>query len=369
MKLLVFNLALDEEDPVLGFTAGWVRALARECAEVHVVTGRRGKAVLPANVRVWSLGGETRLHRGRKIIRLYRILGEMLSQQRYDACLAHMTPGAITLAWPLLKAAGIPMTLWFAHKSRSMQVRIAGRLVDRVITPSAESWRVAAVTPAIVGHGIDTELFAPRARVADPAGLRIVTTGRVAPIKQLEKLIDALVETSTYRRNAHWHFTIVGSTYPSDQAYHEMLRRRIEQAQLIGRVSFAGHLPYARMAEEYQSADFFLSASDTGSVDKAVLEAMACGIPAITCNESFRHILGPVAPHLFVPEKTGTALSAAIIRLIDMNARERIDLGQRLRDVVVHHHDLANLVRRLCHGGLLQNPSISVEPAPSLPPT
>ena len=43
--------------------------------------------------------------------------------------------------------------------------------------------------------------------------------------------------------------------------------------------------------EFYQSGDLFVNLSDTGSLDKAVLEAMACGLKILTSNEAFKSVL------------------------------------------------------------------------------
>ena len=56
MRLLVFNLATDVDDPILGFTTHWIRALARRVEAVQVITMRAGRLDLPNNVRVDSVG-------------------------------------------------------------------------------------------------------------------------------------------------------------------------------------------------------------------------------------------------------------------------------------------------------------------------
>jgi hypothetical protein len=43
-RLLLFNLATDDQDPLLAFTVDWVRALAERVPYVEVVTMRSGTA-------------------------------------------------------------------------------------------------------------------------------------------------------------------------------------------------------------------------------------------------------------------------------------------------------------------------------------
>ena len=58
MRLLLFNLATDADDPVLGFSTRWIRALAKHLEFINVITMRAGRIEVPANVRVHSVGKE-----------------------------------------------------------------------------------------------------------------------------------------------------------------------------------------------------------------------------------------------------------------------------------------------------------------------
>ncbi|MBL8145083.1 MAG: hypothetical protein JNL34_01745, partial [Anaerolineae bacterium] len=57
-RLLVFNLATDADDPVLGFTTVWVNRLAAHYEAVDVITMRVGRLDVAGNVHVWSVGKE-----------------------------------------------------------------------------------------------------------------------------------------------------------------------------------------------------------------------------------------------------------------------------------------------------------------------
>src|SRR4030095_1201145 len=43
MRLLLFNLATDVDDPALGFTACWIAALAKRVERIYVITMRLGQ--------------------------------------------------------------------------------------------------------------------------------------------------------------------------------------------------------------------------------------------------------------------------------------------------------------------------------------
>ena len=89
--MLLFNLATDDQDPILRFTVDWVRALAARIPNVDVVTMRSGTADLPENVRVYSVGKERGWDGGAcRLAEFYRRMALLLHEHSYDACFAHM---------------------------------------------------------------------------------------------------------------------------------------------------------------------------------------------------------------------------------------------------------------------------------------
>jgi L-malate glycosyltransferase len=68
-----------------------------------------------------------------------------------------------------------------------------------------------------------------------------------------------------------------GSLGPSIQA-------RLAAAQLLDRVHFAGQVGYDELPRYYRAADLYLSASHSDGSSVSLLEAMACGLPAIASD-------------------------------------------------------------------------------------
>jgi hypothetical protein len=58
MRVLYFSLAVDADDPILGFTGRWIRELAGRVEFVHVITMSAGRVEVPGNVRIYSVGKE-----------------------------------------------------------------------------------------------------------------------------------------------------------------------------------------------------------------------------------------------------------------------------------------------------------------------
>ena len=84
MHLLMFNLATDADDPILGFASGWIAALAKRVEVVHVITMRAGRVDVPGNVRVYSVGKEKGYSEPRRAAEFYRHLIRVLRRDHID---------------------------------------------------------------------------------------------------------------------------------------------------------------------------------------------------------------------------------------------------------------------------------------------
>lgn len=346
--LLIFNLATDANDPMLGFTTTWINALADYCAAIDVVTMTAGRLSLKPNVRVFSVGKEKGYSEPRRALEFYRILVQLLAESRYDACFAHMMPLFAVMGAPLLKAHRVPITLWYTHKSVTRTLRLAEKLVNHVVTASPESFRIPSSKVVITGHGIDTDLFSPTAAMRDPdAPFTIVSVGRIAPVKRIEVLIEAARILRDENPDLNFRIRIVGEASPSEQDYARQLRASVTRNKLDSIVDLSGGILYEQVADAYRCAKAMVNTSHTGSIDKAVLEAMACGLPVITSNEAYRAILAPWAEVLFAADDSPEMLARLLRGLMALPAEERRLLGLQLRQIVIDQHSLDHLIEQL----------------------
>jgi glycosyltransferase involved in cell wall biosynthesis len=343
LRLLWFNLITDADAPVQGFTTDWINALAGRCAAIDVVTMRAGRIAVADNVRVFSVGKEQGYGEARRAVEFYRVLGGLLREQRYDACFAHIQALFAILGAPLLKWHGVPVTLWYAHKAVTPRLRLAEKLVNHVVTASPESFRIASPKIQIIGHGIDTNRFVPGEA---PAGsFTILSVSRIAPIKRIELLIEAARRLR--QDGCDFCLRIVGNVNPPDVPYARQLSQLVDDYGLGDVVELAGEVPHHAIARQYQQAHLMVNVSQTGSVDKAVLEAMACGLPVITANEAFAPILADWRDSLLVTMDAPDELAARIRGMMQMPPEARRALGQALRAVVVRDHSLERLAETL----------------------
>lgn len=348
MNLLIFNLKTDADDSILGFTTDWINALAAKCDRVFVITMMTGRIAVADNVRVFSVGKEKGYSEPRRLLEFYRLLWQVLRTARIDACFAHMMPLFSVLGWPLLRSKRIPIVLWYAHSHVSLLLRVATKLVDRIVASSKSGFGIETTKFRSIGQGIDVNRFVPVHRARADNCLVLLTVGRISPVKRLEIVIEALaLLPAAIKENVELRF--IGDPLGSKAAdYMNTLQRRVSDLGLTHIVNFQAALPFHQVVESYQDADVFINSSDTDSIDKTVLEAMSCGMPVITSNAAFPLVLGDeLAKTWCVPKNNPKIMSDRISQLFCASLGERSALGQKLRQIVVRDHSLTALGVRL----------------------
>ena len=356
MNLLFVTQSYDADSTILGVTADWVQALARRCSSVQVLAQQAGRRPpdAPANVTVHSLGKERGAARQRQLGRLLATLGQALITappgERATAIFVHMVPRYAVLVAPLAKLRRVPLVLWYAQGGVSRELQIAHRLVDRVVSASRRSYPLGAERLTVVGHGIDTDRYAPLPSLPRPDdGPLLLSVGRLSPAKDHEMTIEALAVLHARAGMAPPPILrICGAPlYPSDEAYAERLRRRVGELGLEQAVLFAGNVPYAAMPAEYRRAAVCLHTSRTGSLDKAALEPLACGVPVVTSNPAVQQELAAWGERLSFPAGDAERLAARVQGVLAWTEGERATATAAMRQLVVRRHSLEQWADRV----------------------
>jgi D-inositol-3-phosphate glycosyltransferase len=138
----------------------------------------------------------------------------------------------------------------------------------------------------VIPCGVDTILFRPgdrdeaRARIGADTTPLVLYVGRIAPIKGLETLLDAIADRS--RAGSRLRVLVVGGEADEPAAGHEAeIRQRVEALGLREVVRFVGAQPQETLRDYYLAADVTVLPSYYESFGMVALEAMACGSPVI----------------------------------------------------------------------------------------
>jgi glycosyltransferase involved in cell wall biosynthesis len=338
MKLLIITQKVDINDDNLSFFHRWIEKFSGRLEEVYVICLSVGEYDLPPNVHVFSMGKERGVPKIGQLFLLQKYLIGILP--RVDGVFVHMCSIYAICSYILAKIFRKKMILWFAHKNLGWKLRLAERLVDKILTASRESCRLKRRKKIkIVGHGIDVNRFKPADSTNKKDNFVILSAGRINPSKDLETLVEAVdILIGTGNIN-NLRIMIAGNPITAaEDAYLKKIKDTINEKGLSDNFEFLGSVPNHKMPEYYQASDVFVNLSHTGSMDKVVLEAMACGIPVLTCNESFDSLLDE--KYRF-EKKNYKELADKIFRIKNNGFKDD------LRKIIVDDYNLDNLMDKI----------------------
>jgi glycosyltransferase involved in cell wall biosynthesis len=320
MRRVVFvTQRVDPDHPALGATVPMLRALAERVDEVAVLALSAVDGVLPENCRVRTFGGRLRPER------LARYEAGLLAElrRRPERLVAHMAPVYAVLAAPPARALGVRTLLWFTHWKASPTLRLAERLVDRVVSVDRLSFPLPSSKVEPIGHGIDLAQF-PCAPAREP-GLRLLALGRTSPAKGLATVVRARAHADGAS------LTIRGPSLTDEERRH---RAELERLAAGLPVEIGDAVPRARVPELFASHDLFVNNMLPGAADKVVYEAAASCLPVLASNPSFAELVAPF------PRDDADELARRLRAFAVLSAPERARIGRELREKVAARHSV-----------------------------
>jgi glycosyltransferase involved in cell wall biosynthesis len=166
---------------------------------------------------------------------------------------------------------------------------------------------------------------------------QVVAMGRLVPVKGFDRLLTAFRLASEQAPN--WRLVIIG-----EGELRPELEETIERYGLADKVQLMGLVrnPF----EVMRQSQFFVMSSRSEGFPYALLEAMACGLPAIAmdCSTGPREIIRDNIDGIIVPEGDVASLATAMRRLMTDQAERRRLAAQALQvrdkfsaDKIVQH--------------------------------
>ncbi|OGH78385.1 MAG: hypothetical protein A2469_00250 [Candidatus Magasanikbacteria bacterium RIFOXYC2_FULL_40_16] len=369
-NILIITQTVDEQDSNLGFFCGWITEFSKQLEHVYVIANKVGNYNLPDNVTVLSLGKEKGAGRIKKMFTFWKYLIKYIPKSR--AVFVHMCPEYLIFGAWKARFFGKKVGLWYLHKSLTWKLKLAVFLSNKVFTAHSDGLPIKSSKVLVTGHGIDMSVFekiqnksrtfqqsikpnwkdfsstpsSPQqaegylGKVRDKlenGELDLLTVGRVSDSKNLLILAKSVMILQQ-KMQQRVRLEIVGEPYlKEDEKYLEDLKKYIKDNNAEDLIKFIGKVSHDKVADYHSRADLFLNAGKTGGVDKAVLEAMASGVPVITSNSAFKNIL---PENCLFQDGNSDELVQKILNYKNINTAE-------LRDIVVKNHSLKNTIKTI----------------------
>jgi glycosyltransferase involved in cell wall biosynthesis len=221
-------------------------------------------------------------------------------------------------------------------------VAMSRAIEDEFLAAGAAREKVARIP-----HGVDTDRFSPadpadrdalRSRLGLPAAVPIIIyTGRLLRGKGLEALIEAF---AGLRQPAH--LLLVGAGGNQSLSVEAELGERVRAAGCGERVTFTGRVD--AVEDFLRAADVFAFPSLFEALGLSLIEAAACGLPAVGSRTGgIVDVIEEGGSGLLVPPGDPPALREALSALLGDPAR-RAAMGARARQIARARFDLADSV-------------------------
>ena len=354
LKILYVTQKVDFNDDLLGAVHAYIGSLAKQVDKLYLVCLSKGEVRLPANCQVFSLGKEAGENNLKYVFNFYRFVLPLIFKKKINGIYVHMNQVYVYLLLPFrpfLKLFRIPLVWWKAHANLNWQSRLARHFVDRVVTSVSVAYNVNTSKRIIVGQGIDTERFRslPSTR-ADGRNIRIAVIGRLSPIRKYDLLLKAVKKVSEDLPETRVEVSVYGQpANQKQQAYYDELKALQTELGLEQTVFFKGAVPNRQLPEFINQADFVVNPGGSNSLDKSIIEAMACEKIVVDSNAATAEILevsdlSPAEKAVFMFKREDWRdLADKIERVIKLEPTLKSAIEKKLRALAVKNHNVDRL--------------------------
>ena len=278
------------------------------------------------------------------------VLARHLERQGVTHIHNHFTTGSATVAMLVSEMTGIPYSFTLhgpADLLRPYYWRLDEKTARAAFVATISHYARAQLMffsdPAhwdrihIVHCGVQPELYAGEAPARDDGTCRLLFVGRIAPVKGLRVLLEALADLDDL---SGLSLTIVGDG-PDRRVIEDLAR------PLGDKVRFAGYLGQTEVAEAMKAADIFVLPSFAEGVPVVLMEAFASGKPVIATQVAgVGELVENGESGLIVAPGDVAGLREAIRLLATDPARWRA-MGERGRTRVTAEFDVGTEAARL----------------------
>ena len=234
-----------------------------------------------------------------------------------------------------------PVYHWKAHQHISPMQRLYVRLCDTKVftsTPTALPIRKRNKIK-VVGQGIDITHFRPMPEVEKTGDL--ITVGRVTPSKRIHVMLDAL-KWCNRQYGSNYTLDVYGpiGMLRDDREYFKRLKRQVQDYRMENAVRFHGPVLRKDLPKILNRHKAYLNLSyGQCALDRACVEAMACGLPVVSSNPCVAEILPEALRDMCVaPPYVLNVQAQQICRWMGSYVL-RDTMGEAFRHMALQHSD------------------------------
>lgn len=296
------------------------------------------------------------------LIRFGRVLKKLVRDHSIDIVQCHSVRSLMMIGW-VSRLLHRPV-IWYikGDLANGLLDRLGFLIATRIFFQSPLTrdrrypWlrRFFSKKIGIIPNGIDLSELAQIGEEARSAVRRelniqsdrvnIICLGQISPLKGSDIMIEALARLKQSQRTFHCYF-VGDPVLEKYKSFYRVLLDRVRELGLQNDVTFTGWRRDATVI--LSQMDLLVHPSLTEGVPKAVMEAMALGVPVIASN------VGGTA-ELVISGRTGTlipsnsqkALEEALIQTID-SATLRATMADSASKLIHEHYSVTNNVNCL----------------------
>jgi glycosyltransferase involved in cell wall biosynthesis len=199
---------------------------------------------------------------------------------------------------------------------------------------------------SVLYHGVDTERFQPspterddfrRANGIPSDAIVIASHGRIAPIKRVDRILEAFAILSAENPNIWLLLTCYGPL-------KDEIERTVASSDAYRRVRLLGF--QADASKLLKAADIYVLASDREGFGIALIEAMAAGLVCVATNCQGPAEIIVNGENGILVEPVGEAVLAGLRHALRLSAEERTQFIAQARKSVESRFEIRSAVRR-----------------------
>jgi glycosyltransferase involved in cell wall biosynthesis len=233
--------------------------------------------------------------------------------------------------------------MWRNHSYGNLFTRISVLLSDKVLCTSKFAFVAKYKKTILMPVGIDTNKFIKfESSKVHKVKNSILFLGRMNPIKKPDLLIEALLILG--KKGVAFRADFYGDSLPKDQDYYNSLKNRVAEMGLNKQINFYKSVPNYETPKIYNAYEIFVNLTPSGSFDKTILEAAACGCLLVITNKS---LSGDIDERMIMKSEDVKDIAEGIDFWLNVSNEEKVKISEKLQKYVLEKHRLGFLVEKL----------------------